>query len=259
MRLALFADIHGHAIALDAVLADVEAQGGADAYWVIGDLVAFGPDPVTVLQRLSRLPQLHVVRGNTDRYVTTADRPPGASLETVQADPSLLPGFAEVSQSLAWTQGAVTASGWLDWLSELPLERRGTLPDGTRLLAVHASPGRDDGGGVHPALEEAALETLLAGCDADLVCVGHTHWPLERRSGSVRAINVGSVGNPLRLDLRASYVLLEADTTGCQVHFRRVAYDYGAAMEAVRRVRHPGSRFILNFLQGNAKPGWEPA
>jgi len=40
MRLALLSDVHGNTIALDAVLADIEQNGGVDGYWVLGDLVA---------------------------------------------------------------------------------------------------------------------------------------------------------------------------------------------------------------------------
>ncbi len=39
MRLALLSDVHGNPIALDAVLGDIDARGGADGYWVLGDLV----------------------------------------------------------------------------------------------------------------------------------------------------------------------------------------------------------------------------
>jgi len=56
MRVALLSDIHGNSIALEAVLNDIALQGGADAYWILGDLVALGPDPVHVLEQLSALP-----------------------------------------------------------------------------------------------------------------------------------------------------------------------------------------------------------
>jgi len=52
MRIALLSDIDGNAIALDAVLADIAALGGADEYGGLGDLMALGPQPVTVLERL---------------------------------------------------------------------------------------------------------------------------------------------------------------------------------------------------------------
>ncbi len=132
--LALFSDIHGNPIALDAVLADVEAQGGVDAYWVLGDLAAVGYDPVAVIERLVALSNVRFERGNGDRYVVTGERPPPTP-EDVQKDPRLLATLVEVAQGFAWTQGAVTATGLLDWLQDLPLEQRMTLPDGTRLLA----------------------------------------------------------------------------------------------------------------------------
>jgi cytochrome P450 len=70
----------------------------------------------------------------------------------------------------------------------VPLEQRLRLADGTRLLATHVAPGQNDGSGIHPSLPDETLASLLAGCAADLVCVGHTHWPLDRRVGGVRVI-----------------------------------------------------------------------
>jgi len=72
MRIALLSDIHGNSLALDAVLADI-ATVGVDGYWILGDIVALGPDPVGVLQRLSTLQNCYFIRGNTDRYLVTGD------------------------------------------------------------------------------------------------------------------------------------------------------------------------------------------
>lgn len=258
MRIALLSDIHGNPIALDAVLADVRDGGGADAYWALGDLVAIGYDPVTVLERLVALPGVRFVRGNGDRYVVTGERPPPTP-DDVRRDLARLDTLVEVAQGFAWTQGAVTAAGWLDWLAALPLEQRLTLPDGARLLGVHAAPGRDGtqpGDGIVPTTSEAELRSLLDGCAADLVCVGHTHWPLERRVDGVQVVNLGSVSNPFAPDLRASYALLEADERGHRVRYRRVEYDRAAVIAALRRVRHPAAAFIASFMLGQRRPGW---
>ncbi len=123
MRIALLSDIHGNLIALEAVLVDIQAQGGADAFWVLGDLVAAGPQPVAVLGRISHLPTVRTVRGNTHRYTITLDRP-RPTVEEVMATPNLLPIFAEVAHTFAWTQGCLAAAGWLDYLSDLPAVRR---------------------------------------------------------------------------------------------------------------------------------------
>jgi predicted phosphodiesterase len=261
-RLAVLSDVHGNPFALEAVLADVEAAGGVDGYLVLGDLAAAGHDPVGALERLTGLPNVGFARGNTDRYVTTGDRPPPRA-EDVRARPELLGAFAELHGSFAWTQGVLSATGWLGWLADLPLEQRLTLPDGTRLLGVHAAPGEDDGPGVPPHLSDDALSALVRDAGADLVCVGHTHWPVDRRvpgaDGAVRVVNLGSVSNPLWPDLRASYVLLEADGSGYRLTHRRVAYDQAAVVEALRPLRHPGAAFILSHFLGQRRPPWDRA
>jgi len=66
-----------------------------------------------------------------------------------------------------------------------------------------------------------------------------------------------SVSNPLAPDRRASYVILTAPEAGYDVEFRRVAYDYDAAIEAVERYRHPGGRYIIRHLQGLATAPWK--
>src|SRR5688572_21341397 len=195
MKIALLSDIHGNSIALDAVLADIQARGGVDGYWVLGDLVALGPDPIGVLERLAALPNLQCVRGNTDRYVCSGDRPPPTAAD-VGANPGLLPTLVEVAGTFAWTQGAVTAAGWLAWLKGLPLELPAVLPDGARFLGVHAAPGRDDGAGIAPEMRDDVIRASLHGCAADLVCVGHTHRPMNRQVDQWHVVNLGSVSNP---------------------------------------------------------------
>jgi predicted phosphodiesterase len=255
MRLAILSDVHGNATALDAVLADITAAGGVDGYWVLGDHVALGPDPTGTIARLTALPNARFVRGNTDRYTTTGDRPEPTP-EDVLADPAKLPVALQVAASFAWTQGAVTAAGQFDWLAALPLEQWLTLPDGTRLLGVHAAPGEDDGPGINPGQADDELAALLAGCDADLVVVGHTHVPLDRTAGGVRVVNLGSVSNPATADLRAAYIVLEADASGYRLERRRVAYDIPAVMAAIEGIRHPASAFLLGYLRGERRSRW---
>lgn len=255
MRIAVMADIHGNPIALDAVLEDIAVQGGADAYWVLGDLVALGYDPVGVLERLARMPGAVCVRGNTDRYVVTGERP-GPMPAEAETDASLVARVVEIAGNFAWTQGAVRAAGWADWLAALPVEQRLRLPDGTRVLLVHAAPGADDGWGFRPDLDEASAASLLADCAAGLVCVGHTHTPQDRRVGEVRVINPGGVSNPSPPDLRASYALLEADARGYVVTFRRVEFDRAAVLAEIDRVCHPAAGYLRQFMLGQYRPPW---
>lgn len=255
MRIALLSDIHGNAIALDAVLADSAALGGVDEYWVLGDLVALGPQPVTVLERLQTLPNVRFTRGNTDIYMATGERPPPSSAD-VTADSSLLPIFEEVAQTMAWTQGALAVTGWLSFLDTLPLEQRLTLPDGTRLLGVHAAPGQASGPGLRPDYPEAELVARIADGGADLLCVGHTHWPMNVQIGDTHVVNLGSVSNPQTPDLCAWYAFLEAEPTGYRISHRQVAYDRAAVIQALQDVRHPAQGFIVRYMQGGYVRDW---
>ena len=248
LRIALVSDIHGNAIALDGVLAECRTLG-VDQFWFIGDFAAIGPEPSLVLERVTSQASAIFTRGNTDRYLVTGELPP-PDLAAVQSNPALVPTYAAISASFAWTQGFLAASGWLEWLGRLPLDHRLTAPNGTRILAVHASPGTDDGNGVHPGQSNEALAQLVAGSEADVVFVGHTHEPMIRRVGAVLLVNIGSVSNPRSPDLRASYVLLDITDSGIELEHRRVSYDHKAFIDRVHRSRHPATDFILSHQRG---------
>lgn len=255
MRIALLADVHGNSLALNAVLEDIETQGGVDEYWFLGDYVAIGPDPVGVLRRLSALTKARFIRGNTDRYVAHSPDPwPIEEEERQSLD--LLRRAVEVARSFAWTTGAVAASGWLPWLAELPLDFRETLPDGARVLAVHASPGTDDGSGINPTLEEEPARALLADANADLVLVGHVHAPLDRIVDVVRLVNPGSVSNPVPPDLRASYALLVATSESYEIYPKRVEYDRQEVVRQAFEVNHPSAQHIAEYMRGAIRPFW---
>jgi predicted phosphodiesterase len=247
MRIALLSDIHGNEIALNAVLADIAEQGGVDAYWILGDLVALGPEPVRTLEILAALPNTRFIRGNTDRYVSTGDRP-SPSMEDAERNPRLLGPLVEVANTFAWTQGMVTASGWLRWLRELPLELKVTLPSGTRFFGVHASPGQDDGLGFAADRDVTELSGLLTDCEADLLCVGHTHRPWETKIEGIHIVNLGAVSLSLTENKDASYVLLNAQRTMYSVEHRTVPYDRGSVINQLKRISHPAREYLIKHL-----------
>ena len=248
MRVGVMADVHGNRVALEAVVEDGR-RVGVEEWWVLGDLVAIGVEPVATLELLTSLPRVACISGNTDRYVVTGARPRPAP-EDVVADPSLLPVLIEVEASFSWTQGFLAGHGWLDWLAGLPADLRMRLPEGTRLLGVHASADADDGRGITPRLPDPDLASLVTGHSADVVCGGHTHQPTDRRVGGVHALNVGSVSNPLTTDLRASYIVIDADETGYTVDHRRVAYDHDEVLARIDRSGHPARSYIGGFQRG---------
>ncbi|MEM7117288.1 MAG: metallophosphoesterase family protein [Chloroflexota bacterium] len=258
MRLALLSDIHGNSIALDAVFADIEQAGGVDGYLFGGDYCAAGYDPAGVLQRIHALPNAVFIRGNMDRQTIYLNEM-WPQVEAAEMDSKLVRIAINVARSMSWTLGAVTVLGYSDWFRDLPLEHRLILPDGTRLLLVHAAPGTDDGRGVRLDHTQEDLTNILAGCEADLVLVGHTHIPLDKQVGDIRVVNLGGVSNPHMPDFRAWYAILEADEKGYRLAQRQVAYDVEAVMAAIRASTHPTPEFLCSYFEGKqiSKQFWK--
>jgi predicted phosphodiesterase len=248
VRVAVFSDIHGNVVALDAVIQGAIGEG-IDEYWCLGDLVAHGPRPVEVVARLRDLGNLKCVRGNTDRYVLTGDLggiiPPIDRPRTARAWRDL----ADARESFAWTRGCLVAGGHAGWLAGLPLEQRVNLPDGTRVLLVHSSPGRDDGPGLSPGQsDEALVQAGFTKRHADLVLVGHTHVRCERDLGGCRVVNPGPVSLPRRSDDQARWAVLEASNAGYAIEHRTVPYDLAGVVDDLSRQRHPAGRWLASKM-----------
>ena len=90
----------------------------------------------------------------------------------------------------------------------------------------------------------------MAGCDADVVFAGHTHWPVDRQVNGTRAVNLGSVSNPFAQDLRASFVIVEADSDGHTIEHVRVDYDHDAVIAALEAQLHPARAWIGGKQRG---------
>src|SRR5215472_4701554 len=98
MRFAAIADVHGNHLALEAVLADIQAQG-IETIVDLGDMASGALDPRRTMDRLMSLDAVHVL-GNHDRYLI--DRP------------------VETMGSWDRPAHAVLDAGHLDWLRTLP-------------------------------------------------------------------------------------------------------------------------------------------
>jgi predicted phosphodiesterase len=249
VRLGVIADIHGNDVALRAVLKDADRLD-VDRWWALGDLVLFGPRPAEVLERLHDLAGLSMLRGNTDRYVLTGEQPaPHATAAHAAGSVDLVERYAAMAAGIGWTRGVLDQSGLLSHLTTLPAQLHLQLPSGATVLGVHASPGADDGPGIEPDLADDALRPLLAGCGADIVIGGHTHFATDRLIDGIRALNPGSAGLP-RTCGTASWILLGGDGEALAVTHRGVPFDVDAVVSDLHRRRHPNAEFVASILTG---------
>lgn len=250
MRIAIFSDVHGNTLALDAVLADIASVGGVDAHWFVGDAAMIGFDPVGAVERLQSLPNLVTVRGNGDRRLATD---PNTVREVTNrilatAEPAEASIWRSVLADSEWTRDLLKAAGRYEWVAALPLEQRLQLPDGTRVLLVHAAPGTDEGSGIQDRHSDDDLRGILAGAEADLVFVGHTHRPLDRTVDGTRVVNLGSLSNPPDANKRAKWSLLVADAQGYTLERREVDYDIAAVCQRLLQDQVPAWEYIMGYF-----------
>jgi putative phosphoesterase len=167
VRIGLVSDVHCEAPRLVAAL---ERLADVDLLLCAGDMVLqyrFSDDVVALLREREAL----AIQGNHEKIVLS---PHGAGVRRA---------------------GQGTPEHWA-WLAAQPAQRRLGV-DGYRLLLAHGAPW-DDPVSLHcEYLYPHDAESLrrLADYDADVVVLGHTHYPMLKRIGGTLVVNPGSCGD----------------------------------------------------------------
>jgi len=222
MRIAALYDIHGNLPALNAVLEELE-EVRPDLIVVGGDMVS-GPMPQQTLERLGQLgKRVRFLRGNADREVVAA----------FDGLPFALRMSEEVREVTLWTAQQLERSQ-RDFLAQLPEQITLNVEGLGDVLFCHATP-RSDVEIFTPITSQERLNTIFTGIEQQLVVCGHTHMQFERRVGSVRIVNAGSVGMPYA-DRPGAYWLLVGPAGS---EFRRTEYDVETAAQQVRESGYP--------------------
>jgi putative phosphoesterase len=214
MRIAVISDIHGNCLALEAVLADVEARG-ADMTLNLGDIVSGPLEPARTAELLMDL-DLPTVSGNHERYLVSGAA--HGSLKRVDR-------FAH--DELRPEQ--------LRWLGELP----GTFAINHEIFMCHGTPKDDDTPWLDQWFDgrdvtipgEGMVTAEAEGFDFPVLLCGHTHVPrvVRLRDGRL-VVNPGSVGLQMNYGAPdARYAMLERRGNVWVATLHAVPYDHGAA------------------------------
>lgn len=191
MRIAVMSDVHGFSIALERVLAHIEANGPFDAVLIAGDLCEVGPAPGEVLD-LVRGQDAIVIQGNTDFDIVEAAR------------------MGDSTPSLRYAIEQIGPAG-VDYLAALPFSHRISPPGGhgpeNDLLVVHANP-RNLLDRLDPAMSDRELRETMGDERPGAIAFGHFHVCYTRRVDDTLLVDVSAVGNPKDGDLRCKYGVL---------------------------------------------------
>src|SRR5690242_11826637 len=173
-RVAVLADVHGNAVALAAVLAELEREQ-PDAVVHCGDLT-WGPRPAETLDLLVGHSVLFV-RGNADRMVIEfADRLQDADADATPRERWMVEQHDAAMRALLAEFPATV---------ELEVEGLGDV------LFCHGSP-RSDEELVTVETPESRLVDAIAGTSADVIATAHTHVRYERELLGRTLFNPGS-------------------------------------------------------------------
>ncbi|MDZ4769450.1 MAG: metallophosphoesterase family protein [Chloroflexota bacterium] len=284
MKLAVLSDIHGNLTALEAVLADLEAVGGADHLWILGDLALMGARPAECVQRVRTLveaskpekkegegeapaadpavadpapgevatPKMRVraISGNTDRYLVygsgSSSKEPAADAEAYE---KLRQRYKFTSQIIGWTSDRLSFDDYT-FLAKLPGELDLHVPGYGYVIGYHAVPGDDEAYLKPDTLDSEAADFLLDR-EGRLGIGGHIHQQMDRHLtiGGWRVINDGSVGMSYERAGHAQWGLIVFDGGDAHVDLRNVPYDVDAALDDARAAEFPQADYLARVYR----------
>jgi predicted phosphodiesterase len=239
--LGLVSDVNANAVALDAVVEELDA-GGIDEVVCLGDVAAPGPQPRAVLDTL-RERDVRLARGSGDASLI-ADGGPDVDGET---DPDDLTRLGEIR---AWCRDRLRDSD-RQFLRDAAGRTDVSIDGG---VSVTCLPGEDGSRlpDLTPETPADDLRDLLSLTESTVVVGGRTHEPMTRRFGERMVVNPGSVGRPYEYRVDgdvslpwAEYAVVSGGTEGLRVEFRRTAVDQSIVADAVRSSGMPHADWWL--------------
>lgn len=228
MKIALLADIHGNALALETVL-HAAREANVEHLLIAGDIVGYYYAVQRVLELLADWPWI-AVRGNHENMLIEWM----AGLRHEEIRGRYGSGLKAACESVASDQ--------LQILCDLPPVRTLDI-GGRRVLLCHGTPMSTDTY-IYPDADESSwLPFVVDG--VDMTVYGHTHYPMMLRRGGASIVNPGSVGQTRDRKPGACWALWDsqADT----VEMRRETYDPSELIVACQD-NDPDLLYLTNVL-----------
>jgi predicted phosphodiesterase len=221
-RLGLLSDAHGNPYGLEACVRELRSRG-CDRLFFLGDAVGYLPMVEEVLACLAQH-DIACQMGNHEAML--CERLP------LSAEADAVYGIRRLRTELP--------AKTLAELAGLPT-RRVLETAGRRILLLHGGPRDELAEYVYPDSDLSSFAAL----EADVVAVGHSHYPFIRSSGSTLVVGVGSCGLPRDVGNLAACAIYDATLHRAEIV--RVGFDVEQVL-AQARTRAPVHDSVVRCL-----------
>jgi predicted phosphodiesterase len=237
-RILVFSDMHGNALAFDAMLEDVRGEN-FDGMVCLGDAIQSGPQPAETVSRLREL-GCPVVMGNADDWLLSGE---DSGAEQIASE-----RLVKMEAVRAWSLEQLS-NGDLEFIRGFQPTVRLPLEDGLELICSHGSPTSFDDV-ILPTITDEELRAMLEPQPSLVYCGGHTHVQFVRHLRETFHFNPGSVGYAyrheqsfdvplIRSDPFAEYAVLTSGEGKLRLEFRRVTLDVERLIAVYRSSGRP--------------------
>lgn len=234
MKFGIISDVHANLPALEAVLDD-GLRFGIESWICLGDIVGYYYWPNECVDLVRRHCE-YVISGNHEKMIIEA-------IDNASNREYLLKRYGSGS--------AFTAK-------ELSMENRSwvrNLPDNYLIKCIdidiqmcHGSPRNYDEY-IYPDCSESILDCIVEDT-ADVLLMGHTHYPFVKKHKQVILCNPGSVGQPRNYQPGAHWCIFNSDSRVIQ--HRVVEYDISNVI-ALCKTRDPEMSYLSDVLVRSEK------
>ncbi len=200
MLIGLISDVHSNAVALKAVLKELD-ELGVKIILHAGDIVGYNPYPDETID-LFKKKNIVSILGNHDRAFMTGD--------TSYFNSNAL-------AAMEWTRNTASRDS-LKYIMKLK-DKLTVEVNGKKIVLFHESPDN-----FHEYIyPEDVTSELLSSINGDVLVLGHTHIPFIRDYGTRGiVVNPGSVGQPRDRNPDASFAVF--DTATQEIKLKRTKY-----------------------------------
>ncbi|MFB4160418.1 metallophosphoesterase [Geomicrobium sp. JSM 1781026] len=236
MRLAVFGDSHGNAVALEKVAQDILHQS-PDAVICLGDIVFRGPQPSECIEIVESLNPLITIGGNVEDLFSWFPYPGWVPKNMKQ----------QISMRAIEYDRTFLSIDEINWLTQLPTHETFDFND-TQTEVFHATPTSIHDI-VYPWASLDELDRLSTSNKTNLSLFGHVHHSFVRNSSNGMIVNPGSAGFSFDRDNRASYALIDIEKNQCNVQIRRIEYDIDKVIHIAKERNMPDVQALEHALR----------